>query len=265
MASPTNAKTDAKLSANPRDWGRLERVAWIRAGALGDLVVGLAALAELPNFFPKARITVVGPKAWLEVLSPTEFPFVERIAVVERRGESARIVVPRADGWAASGETDLPVAELLATCDGVVNTNIDSLRYGFAALKARVPVRVGSAPGPWDFLYTHSSPFFGKDPLIHERDAALLLLELATSSFARHFATTYGNRRKLQKYLSESTLVAKWRERGLPQAKKPNLERAQQLTGRARGSYVLFNPTASRREKTWPSERMRELMVSLER
>lgn len=251
----------------PAPWKSLKRVAWIRTGALGDLVVGLAALSEMSTFFPMARLTVVGPAQWLEILSPQQFPALERVAVVERRSANATMMVPGREGWIpekrSDGSRDIPLVDFLATCDGVVNTNIDSLRYGFMAWRAGVPVRVGSAASPMTWVYTDSSPYFGKDPLVHERDVALLLLELASRDFSRHFHSVARNRRHLGEIVASSRLIQKWRQLGLPQAKVPDHLRARALTGRDEQTYLLVNPTASRREKTWPSERMRALLAEM--
>lgn len=246
----------------PREWKELNRVAWIRPGALGDLLVGLAALSETANAFPKARVTVIGPRLWLGILSPAAFPFVEKIAAVERRGHLADVFVPQGEEWVPTGES-MPVSKVLSGFDGVVNLNIDSYRYGFSALKAGVPVRVGSAPTPMaSILYTHSSPFFGKDPLVHERDAALMVLEYATTGLNRLFQTTAKNRRELASLIETSRLIRKWRAIGLPSVKAPDSKRAVEITGCEAGSYLLVNPTSSRRTNTWPTEKFREFLLS---
>lgn len=244
----------------PREWRELKRVVWIRTGALGDLFVGLAALAEMANAFPQARVTVVGPRLWLSAISPLAFPFVEKIAAVERRGHQAAIFVAQGFEWVPTGES-LSVTEVLSRCDGVVNLNIDSYRYGFSALRARVPVRVGSAPNPMSvLLYTHSSPFFGKDPLIHERDAALSVLEYATSDWRRLIWSVAGNRRRLPELISSSRLIEKWRKVGLPPVKTADPLRAAEVAGCDAGKYFLVNPTSSRKTNTWPVEKFRKFL-----
>lgn len=248
---------------NQAAWKQVSRMAWIRVGALGDLLVGLASLCEMPTFFPNARVTVIGPKQFVEILSPSCFPFIERLAVVEKGKMTARVLVPEGAVWAANGQTEVPIMTILATCGACVNTNIDSLRYGFAALRAGVPIRVGSVAIPMTWIYTHNSPYFGKDPLVHERDAALLIPELATAKFKRHFQLTRWNRQSLSEILASSALVKKWREHGLPQAKHPNNQLPKIVTGQASGTYLLVNPTASRREKAWPAERMHEFIRAI--
>ena len=248
------------MEDNRKTWAQLKRIAWIRVGALGDMVVGLASLAEMPRFFPGAKIVLVGPKLWIDVLAPEQFPYIESVAVIERRKTTAQIYKPKGSEWVAEGDLQ-PLSDILKTCDGAVNTQIDSYRYGFTSLRAGVKVRVGSAPASMAWLYTHASPFFGKDPLIHERDAALLLLEYATPGLQRFMRSTEQNRKNLSQWVSGSQLIAKWKDFGLPAAKVANVARARELTGRAPKSYVLVNPTASRREKTWPPDLMRECLL----
>lgn len=255
---------EAQVVNWPREWRELKRVAWIRTGALGDLLVGLAALAETANAFPEARITVVGPRLWLGVISPQAFPFVERIAAVERRSHQAEVFVAQEEEWVPTGES-LPLTKVLSECDGVVNLNIDSYRYGFSALRAGTRVRVGSAPAPMSsILYTHSSPFFGKDPIVHERDATLMVLEYATSGLTRLIQSTNRNRRELARMIGESRLIGKWRAIGLPSVKIPHPARAVEITGREVGSYLLVNPTSSRRTNTWPTEKFQQFLRNSE-
>jgi ADP-heptose:LPS heptosyltransferase len=244
-----------------------QKVAWIRVGALGDLLVGLASLVETHERFPQAKITVVGPKLWCEILSPQAFPWVEQIAVIERKGTTAQIFKPVQDEatqkqtWRPANSAKQPLREVLRTCQAVVNTHLDSYRYGFTAFAARVPVRFGSAPAPMAWLYTHCSPFFGKDPLVHERDAALMILDYADASGLKFFRTVERNRVNLSEWVGRSRLIQKWRKLGLPPGKSPDLEEAQRLTGREPGTYVLVNPTSSRREKAWPAENFRALLL----
>jgi ADP-heptose:LPS heptosyltransferase len=112
------------------------------------------------------------------------------------------------------------------------------------------------------WLYTYASPFFGKDPVMHERDAPLLMLELSDSSPAKYFKFTAANRARLPEILQNSQLVNKWREQGLPYAKSPDLSRAEEITGAPPEKYIVVNPTSSRREKAWPAEKFRELLLA---
>jgi len=247
--------------ANRKSWSDLKKVAFVRGGAVGDVTVGLAALREMKNFFPSAKITVIGSATWIGLLEPSVWPEIERIAVVEKKSQIARVLVRSGDEWAVQIEA-IPLKKIFETCDGVVNTNLDSLRFAVAALRARVRVRIGSAPAHLSWVYTHSSPWLGKNPLIHERDAALFILEFATSCRRRFFRSTRANRQCLSAWLQDSALLGKWRGLGLPAAKIPNLPRAEKLTARKINTYLLVNPTSSRRTNTWPSDRFYELLIS---
>lgn len=248
------------MRANQESWKNLAKVAWLRVGALGDLLVGMASLAEMHEFFPQAQVTVIGPKLWCEILSPEAYPWIECIAVIEKKAQVARLFRVREGRWQSTDEV-ISLRDLLRSYQAFVNTHIDSYRYGFTAWQARVPVRIGSTPAAMAWLYTHTSPFFGKDPLIHERDAALLLLNYAEGSGVRFFRSVERNRVNLSEWVERSSLVQKWRQIGLPRGKTPDLARAQALTGREAASYVLVNPTSSRREKAWPSSQFRELLL----
>jgi ADP-heptose:LPS heptosyltransferase len=237
------------------------KAAWIRVGALGDLLVGLASLVETRARFPTARITVIGPRLFCEILSPQQFPWIERIAAIERKAMAARVFEPVNGSWRQSTPGLVPIKQILSSCQAAVNTNIDSYRYGFAAMAAKVPTRIGTAPAPMAWVYTHTAPFFGKDPLVHERDAALLLLEFADSSPRRFTQTVARNRRALANYIDSSSLIKTWRAKGLPAGKPVDLNNARGLTKREPNRYLLINPTSSRREKAWPSERFRELAL----
>jgi ADP-heptose:LPS heptosyltransferase len=246
-----------------RGWAKVESVALVRVGALGDLLVGLAAIHEAHELFPNARATLIGPRLWTEILAPEKYPYIERIVVLEKRGATDGVVYRVESGaWRKEGESQ-PLHQILRGTQAFVNFHIDSYRYGFTALRARIPIRIGATPAPMAWLYTHAAPFFGKDPEVHERDAALLILEAAEPSAIKYFRTVERNRVNLSEWVGRSNLVAKWRAEGLPAGKTANLARASELTGCAPHSYVLVNPTSSRREKAWPAEKFRELLLSV--
>jgi ADP-heptose:LPS heptosyltransferase len=246
-----------------RGWAKVESVALVRVGALGDLLVGLAAIHEAHELFPNARVTLIGPRLWTEILAPEKYPYIERIIGLEKRGAIEGAVYRVDSGtWRQEIEPQ-PLHQILRGTQAFVNFHIDSYRSGFTALRARIPIRIGATPAPMAWLYTHAAPFFGKDPEVHERDAALLILEAAESSAIKYFRTVERNRVNLSEWVGRSKLIAKWRAAGLPAGKTANLARASELTGCAPRSYVLVNPTSSRREKAWPSEKFRELLLSV--
>jgi ADP-heptose:LPS heptosyltransferase len=162
--------------------------------------------------------------------------------------------------WRAEGGP-VSVADLLGQHQGVVNLNFDSYRFAFPAFAAGLGVRVGTAPAAMAWLYTHSSPFLGKDPLIHERDSCLLQLEYATASPRRFFRRVRVTQEALPEMIESSQLVQKWRKIGLPPVKRADLERARALTGCEPGRYVLINPTSSRTTNTWPASSFHELLT----
>lgn len=260
---PVNTYIASRCEDNRQAWSGLRKVAWLRSGALGDLVVGLASLVELPRFFPEGRVTVIGPSLWLQLLDARVMPFLERLIVVPRKGKRGRAYHARDGAWVAESETDEDLAKLLGGYEAFVNTNTDSYRYGFVAMRARVPVRIGSAPREMAWLYHYNAPFLGKDPLIHERDLPLALLEFATPGWRRFTRATPANRAQLAEILGASRLIAGWHERGLPNLIQYSDERVRALTGLERGRYFLVNPTSSRREKAWPSEKARELLLGM--
>jgi ADP-heptose:LPS heptosyltransferase len=256
------SKIHSRLQANISAWKTQKKVAWLRSGAIGDLIVGLASLAEMPRFFPEAKITVIGPDLWLQLLDPKKMSYIEKIIVVPRKKTFGRIYISDlAEGkWKATSDQDQPLTQLLSEYDCLVNTNTDSFRYGFVGLRAGVPLRIGSAPAQMAWLYHFNAPHFGKDPLLHERDLPLLLLEYATPGLARFFRQTKTNRSCLETIVQKSELVGIWRKQGLPSLRDYSAERQAQLTHCAQGKYVIINPTASRREKTWPTSKVRELL-----
>lgn len=233
---------------------------WIRQGAIGDLLVSLASLEETAQIFPNAKITVLGPKQWLKLLEPQLYSHVARIAVVERRGHEAEIYEPQAGTWKTT-ERKIGVVDLFRGIEAVVNLNIDSYRYGFAALRAGVRIRIGMASPLMAWLYTHCAPELGKDPVIHERDAALFVLEYARDGWRRFTQTHEKTRRELPARIAQSPLISKWRNLGLPAVKIPDTANAESILGAQGGQYILINPTSSRKTNTWPAERFRALLA----
>lgn len=232
----------------------MQRVGWIRIGALGDLLVGLASLRETLNKWPNAKVSVVGPKLWLQLIEPGCWPQLDRIVVVEKRGRAAEIFEIRDGRWEPIGVRRLR-EEFAAGYDVVFNARVDSPRQGFAAFWARVPERWGSAHGLPSFIYNRRAPHDGKDPLIHERDVPLLVMDEAE-------AIACGDRkfkgRNLAERIARSPRIAKWRSAGLPAPRRIDGESLRGELGCDR--YFIVNPTSSRREKAWPPAKFRELL-----
>lgn len=222
---------------------RRPKVAVIHRGAWGDLYISLAALKEAELAHPGAPFVVIGSSKWLEILSPEDWPTLKEICVSEngRTGvvydwsRSLKCWQPKSAVGMRAYFSDVGVS---------FNLRTESLRYAWAPLLAGVPIRHGSAPSPlgW-FIYTHRAPWLGKDPLLHERDRLLQVVEAPDRI---------------------GVLRQRWIETtGLPQVKKPDQQTAERLARAPRGKYILFNPTSSRREKAWPAERFRALLVAI--
>ncbi|HRK06861.1 MAG TPA: glycosyltransferase family 9 protein [Pseudobdellovibrionaceae bacterium] len=242
--------------------GFVRRVAWVRVGALGDLVVGLAGLAECMQRFSDAELVVVGSKLWTEILHPAAWPGVVAIEVVDRRGGLAQRYEIEGDTWVSRGEPRA-LRSAWRDCDVVVDTRVDSLRFAVEAWRAGVPERWGMAPSWAAWLFTHAAPHFGKDPLLHERDVPLLILDAARRGWARFCPE--GSAEFLSRSVKLSPGIARWRLLGLPAMRKLDHAIEAKLAVKKVGelqAYYVLNPTSSRREKAWPSAKFREFLLS---
>jgi ADP-heptose:LPS heptosyltransferase len=237
--------------------GIVRRVGWIRIGALGDLLVGLASLRETLDMWPEARVSVVGPKLWLQLIEPGYWSRVDRIVVIEKRGTSADCYEIKDGSWSLLATKSLR-QEFGDGYDVVFNARVDSPRQGFAAFWARVPERWGSAAGLPNLIYNRRAPHDGKDPLIHERDVPLLLMDEAEASASgdRKFSKA-----TLAERIAASPRIAKWRGAGLPAPRRIDGESLRVELGADR--YFVVNPTSSRREKAWPAGKFRELLETI--
>ncbi len=217
--------------------------AFVHHGAWGDLYVATAALAEVAAEFSSTGVTVVGSLKWKDILDPKTWPAVRTI-VHSDDGKSGDLYRVGALGDWELTERDVALTRVFKGLAASFNIRTESLRFGWAPLLARVPRRHGSAPAPWSWLlYTHRAPWLGKDPLIHERDRMLQVVEAPNRI---------------------GELARKWSAgSGLPRLRLADPARVQAQTGVASGKYWLINPTSSRREKAWPSSRFRELFARL--
>ena len=219
-------------------------VAVLHTGAWGDLYVATAALSSVAQLNPGRPLFVVGSAKWLQILRP--------------HGEiwkTLRGIVVSEDGWRGTrhawieGEWRetarvVKLTDFFREIQASYNLRTESLRFAWAPFLAGVPQRHGSTPALWNrLLYTNRAPWLGKDPLIHERDRMLQVIEAPDN-------------------LSE--LAHEWsRTTGLPRLKEANPAKAEKLASAKAGHYWLINPTSSRREKAWPAARFCELYVQL--
>ncbi len=233
----------------------MRRVAWVRVGALGDLVVGLAGLAEAMQRFSDAEFVVVGSKLWTEILQPAAWPGLVAIEAVERRGGAPERFEVEAGAWVSRGVLG-DLRKALSDCDVVVDTRVDSLRFAIEAWREGVSERWGMAP-PWAaWLFTHAAPHYGKDPLLHERDVPLLILDAARKGWARFRSEASAD--DLRRSVKLSPGIARWRLLGLPAMR--HSMRDPSSSGSA--DVNVLNPTSSRREKAWPSQKFREFLYA---
>ncbi len=219
-------------------------IAFIHTGAWGDLYVSTAALKSASDLYPQESITIVGSEKWLKILEPKSWPGVANIFVSED-GRSGDLYEPDSSGLTWQRRIrGISLRGFFKNTLATFNIRTESLRYGIAPFLARVPIRHGSAPFPWNhILYTHASPWLGKDPVIHERERMLQVVAAPD---------------KIEE------LANAWKVKGgLPALKQIDRENAAKITAAEFGKYWLINPTASRREKAWPAARFRELFVEL--
>ena len=225
------------------------RVTWVRTGALGDLLVGLASLQEALWKWPNHQFTVIGSPLWTEVLEPGFFPTIDRILAIDRKSTKGTLYL--LDSKSASNPKWIKseagtLTEEMKNSAVTFNARVDSVRQGLPALFARTTERWGSAPGLLNLIYTHRAPHDGKDPLIHERDVPLLLMDEAESG--KPLALTLAER------IERSPRIARWRREGLPVTGSCKAEK--------KNSRLLINPTSSRIEKAWPKDRFAQLIAS---
>lgn len=240
------------------------RIVWVRTGALGDLLVGLASLQEVIWKWPHAEITVAGSPLWLQILGAANFHQVDRILAIDRKSTRGQLYqrsnapaasvndarVPSKDHWTPTEHISL--YDELKRSDVLFNARVDSVRQGIPGWLARTPERWGSAPWPAHLIYNCRAPHDGKDPLIHERDVPLLMMDEAEQG--RSLGSSLAER------IEHSPRIAHWRKAGLPTLLSKSSKLRSQPNGPAGSGLFLMNPTASRVEKAWPESRFAELI-----
>ncbi len=268
-ASENTGRRDTVDAAQFTD---VSQVCWIRVGALGDLLVALAALEETLLKFPNAHVWVMGPSLWLQILKPALWPRINGILVVGNNN-TVTLYKPEWERW-EKASTPQKLSVFFKKCQATVNHRVESYRYALGPFFARVRYRFGTCPPLMKWLYTHWSPWLGKDPIVHERDRHLLLLEAPRTQIFK-FEPTQKNRDLLKwnqtgvlktkpnKYLvvhpkqNPKTLAYKWRDKSLPQILEPNPALLSTLKLENK-KYWVVNPTSSRWEKAWAQEKFRD-------
>lgn len=266
------------IASDAAQLGAVARVAWIRVGALGDLLVAMACLKETSNFFPKAKITVFGPRLWLELIDPRLWPCVDTIVVTVDGHKGLRYLVKNSK-WVAEDEAPRKLSFFMKGCQVSINLRVESLRYAWPALFSGIKWRFGTCQPHMRWLYSMWSPWLGKDPIVHERDRMLEILEVPRNTSGKNNFTKH-NRASLKwkqtgvfnhkpdKYLvshpgqHSQSLAKKWQKLGLPSIVLSNPVVVRKY-GLVPGQYWLINPTASRWEKAWPKEKFNKLCKDL--
>ena len=101
-----------------------EKVAWIRAGALGDLLVALAALEETCQRHPSAQIWVVGNSLWREILQPGFYTQIVGLFILDdKKATTGEIYDLREGQWQKSGQRQ-SLKEFLKGFQKVINLRI---------------------------------------------------------------------------------------------------------------------------------------------
>lgn len=270
VRAPEN--TNRRTSVDAAQFSDVSQVCWIRIGALGDLLVALAALEETHAKFSNAKVWVLGPALWLQILKPELWPRVNGILVLDQKNH-AKLYEPDASGWKNS-KASQNLNYYFRQCQATVNHRIESYRYAWGPFFSNVKYRFGTCPPLFKWLYTHWSPWLGKDPIIHERDRHLRLLEAPPTKFFK-FECTQKNRDELKflqtgkvnqkpdKYKvfhsqqDRQTLAYKWNQKALPQILEPNPQALAPLNLQNK-KYWVVNPTSSRWEKAWSKQKFKE-------
>lgn len=236
-----------------------KKAVFLRVGALGDLLVGLAALVETIKLCKSLDVYVVGNNLWLEIVEPGFFSEIKGIFVVENnKSIYGNLFLNKNNKWEREGEF-FSLYSFLKNTDVFVNTRIDSLRYAWPAFFTGVKKRYGSTHWPLSMIYTNVATWLGKDPEIHERDAALRILE--GSHRGRFFPRA---QREVNEHINSSPLIQKWKaDGGLPTTKNFNSTNAENIVQSKWKKYWLINPTASKPIKAWPKEKFRDFVNEL--
>lgn len=236
-----------------------EKIIFLRVGALGDLLVSLSALESVLRKHPGQEVVIVGPALWLDILRPYTHWNIAAIYVLT--GKYGLDEFRRKEDWYKTG-VSTSFYRLCRESAVIFNLRFESLRYSWHAIFARVPVRYGSSPRFFRFLFTHWLGWLGMEPPIHERDWTQEIVNAPAASAGIYRSWRY-NRRLLEKKYAALPVEIRNRE-ALPEMALRSV--AQQILATyalTDGKYILINPTASRRDKAWLAENFRLLSAFL--
>ncbi len=240
----------AEQSTDPQ----VKRVVWIRVGALGDLLVSLRALESSLKRFPNAKFWIVGPRLWLDILNPNQWPQIDGVLATEggqngsffetKKPELIEQNLNDSRAWHLT-TPNKKLKHLYQQADATINLRIESYRFAWGPWRAGVKIRIGSCPSAMKWLYTHHYPWLSKEPQIHERD-------------------WYDGVARAKKQMSLSDIpLGELHRNGLPRLTKADTNRSEWLWGLKNKDFVIVNPTASRIEKAWSKENYQKLVTEL--
>jgi ADP-heptose:LPS heptosyltransferase len=233
-----------------------ERIIFLRLGALGDILVSLSALAWVANNNPGKEIVVCGNRLWFEIIRSYPQFNVRKIYVFTDKYTLDEFS-HTAGEWQGTGRK-VSFFRLCRKARAIYNLRYESLRYSWLAFFARTPLRYGSAPRFFRFLFTHWFGWLGEEPPIHERD--WLNAIVAAPAVVKN---PYRSLKYNLKLLAEKNAERSYGELNnlfLPAMNlAPDTVDLHKRYGLVPQKYILINPTASRRDKAWPAERFRAL------
>ncbi len=225
-----------------------QNIAVHHAGGLGDLLVATAALYEITNMYPEAKITLVGSGWWTQIILPTQWPQIDQIleTVVNKRFKKLKLwkSIIGDNSWNEVEFNKKSLKEFLKDFQMTIDFRSKSLRFAFSSYAANVAIRVGSNRSKLAKpLFTHFI-HDKKGVHLHERDR---FLNIVAALDLEYFA-------KRKSY---------WHEYGLPALKWFPPDYQKYLNSCRDKKLILINPTSSIREKAWQSHRFREAALKL--
>lgn len=203
-------------------------------GSWGDIFVAGAAIFEAIENTPNSEHWICGPQKWLEIIDEHYLHAIEGVIIPTSTFNAD--IYERNSGKLVKIYSNYSLIQFYKSFNTFINLRTESLRHLWPALIAKIPNRVGTAPWPWTYFYTHRAPWIGYAPLIHERERYLQVIEA----------------------LNNSDLQGKWKQKtGLPPFRSTQTSTLNKYN--LKKPYLLINPTASRREKAWSAKNFAEI------
>lgn len=220
-----------------------QKIIIYNAGAIGDLLVSMAAVHDISLLFPNSEQTLLGNSLWKSILLPSQWPQISTFVECERKSLKNLILYKAnraTDTW-EKVESISSLTEFLKNFSIGICLRNRSLRFVLALIKAKVKMRVGSHKDWWArLLYTH----FSQESRIrvHERERHLNVLSSVDENFVK----------KQKEY---------WSLHGLPPLKKSyDTKKFKEKFG---NDFIVINPTSSIREKAWNAQNFKAVVDAL--